>query len=177
MRWRTMSVLIGVATAIAMASLATPGAAAVACVQGVAAWDTLRVRSGPGSGFAAIGGIPPSACGVIVRGRCRGVWCPVGYGGLTGWSSARFLDMAARPQAARPSPAQPIAVGASVCVRGLPAQVTLKVRASPTPSGALLYGFHNGSCGVRITGACVAGYCPVAYQGYRGWADSRYLRR
>lgn len=175
MAWRRLSPLPVVLAVFALAAVLAAGEAAAACVRGVVPWDTLRMRTGPGAGFAEIGSIPAGACGVVVRGPCRGLWCPVGYGSLTGWSNARYLDSGTRrsvaPQSRTIAPA-----GRSVCVRGLPARVTLKVHSAPTPSGALLYGFHNGSCGVRITGACQGGYCPVLYRGFRGWADSRYLR-
>lgn len=170
MVWRhSLMLLAGVAACSLDAT-----AASAACVRGVLPWDTLRVRSGPGAGFGEVGGIPPGACGVAVRGSCRGVWCPVSYGRVAGWSNVRFLD-SGRSSGDLPT-GQAAPSRAIVCVRGLPARETLKVRAAPSPSGALLYGFHNGSCGVRITGACQGGYCPVLYRGFRGWADSRYLR-
>lgn len=62
------------------------------------------------------------------------------------------------------------------CVRGLPDGVPLKVRSGPSAKGTLLYGFHNGSCGVKITGPCRDDYCPVDYRGYRGWAERKFLQ-
>lgn len=61
-------------------------------------------------------------------------------------------------------------------MRGLPDGVPLKIRAAPSAKGTLLYGFHNGSCGIKITGPCRDDYCPVDYRGYRGWAERKYLR-
>jgi uncharacterized protein YraI len=57
--------------------------------------DTLTVRSGPGTEYYHIGDLPYNARGVSV-GRCRysskgGKWCFVRYGGIEGWSSAKYL--------------------------------------------------------------------------------------
>lgn len=173
--YRRIGPVIAGAIAFVALSVLTSTVATAACVRDVAFWDTLRVRTGPGAHFAEVGRIPPAACGVALRGPCRGGWCPVAFGRVAGWSNARFLSPSAAQAPRRTAPGAALA-RTSVCVRGLPPRQTLKVRDTPSPAGGLLYGFHNGSCGVRITGSCAGGYCPVEYRGYRGWADSRYLR-
>jgi uncharacterized protein YraI len=50
------------------------------------------------------------------------------------------------------------------------------VRAGPGSDQPLRYGYPAGICGVRITGPCASGWCPVDYRGYRGWAEQRFLK-
>ncbi|MGE0699066.1 MAG: SH3 domain-containing protein [Hyphomicrobiaceae bacterium] len=63
-----------------------------ACVVHVAPWDTLRLRTGPGVGHEAIGGIPPGDCRVVSAGGCRGDWCRVAWHGRIGWVNTSYLD-------------------------------------------------------------------------------------
>ncbi len=56
-----------------------PARAETGCVIGVASWDTLRVRLGPGAGHPAIGAIPHTACRVRPAGPCLGAWCRVAW--------------------------------------------------------------------------------------------------
>lgn len=53
---------------------------------------------------------------------------------------------------------------------------TLKVRAAPGQNQMLRFGFPAGVCGVKLTGPCKDGWCPVEYRSYKGWAEQRYLR-
>lgn len=62
------------------------------CVVEVAAGDTLRIRRGPGSHHDAIGGIPPSACGVERIGGCHGSWCMIAWRGHRGWVNSQYLN-------------------------------------------------------------------------------------
>lgn len=63
-----------------------------------------------------------------------------------------------------------------VCVVDIPKGDTLKVRAGPGTDQALRYGYPAEVCGVRITGPCADGWCPVDYRGYRGWTEQRFLK-
>jgi SH3-like domain-containing protein len=63
-----------------------------------------------------------------------------------------------------------------VCIVDVPKGDTLKVRAAPGNDQTLRYGYPAGVCGVRITGPCTNGWCPVDYRGYRGWAEQRFLK-
>lgn len=63
-----------------------------ACVSRVAWWDTLRIRSGPGTGHNEIGSIPPGACRVETAGACRGAWCRVAWRGRIGWVNTYYLE-------------------------------------------------------------------------------------
>ena len=63
-----------------------------------------------------------------------------------------------------------------VCVQGIARGETLRVRAGPSASSDLRYGFLPDTCGVKITGDCKDGWCPVEYRGYRGWAEEKNLQ-
>lgn len=56
----------------------------------------LNLRSGPGTRYPVIAGIP-NRVSVEVRGCMPGYnWCQVSFGGLYGWASSRYLAMRVR---------------------------------------------------------------------------------
>jgi hypothetical protein len=59
-------------------------------VSGIRFDDTLAVRSGPSTRYTRIGDLPPDADGIEILECTRG-WCRIRYGGLTGWSYAKYL--------------------------------------------------------------------------------------
>jgi uncharacterized protein YraI len=63
-----------------------------------------------------------------------------------------------------------------MCVRGVATGDTLKVRAGPGLDQSLRYGYPSGACGIKLTGVCKDGWCPVDYRGYRGWAEQKFLK-
>lgn len=75
-----------------------------------------------------------------------------------------------------PAAAAPAAAGAEVCVIDVAKGDTLKVRAGPGSDQTLRFGYPAGACGVKITGPCKDGWCPVDYRGYRGWAEQKFLK-
>lgn len=85
------------------------------------------------------------------------------------------LAVAAPPPAAAPA-TPPAASAREVCVIDVPKEDTLKVRAGPGTDQALRFGFPSGACGVKLTGPCKDGWCPVDYRGYRGWAEQKNLK-
>lgn len=100
-------------------------------------------------------------------------------------AAAAAPPAAPRPQLLPPVP-EPATVGAAVivppavvrevCVVDVAKGETLKVRAGPGPDQALRFGFPPGACGVKLNGPCAAGWCPVEFRGYKGWAEERYLK-
>ncbi len=83
---------------ILLACLAGPAVAtqdgwpALFDVSGVAADDTLNIRSEPGTGGVVIGTLEPDAEGIeVVRPNPRETWGLVNYGEATGWVSLSFL--------------------------------------------------------------------------------------
>ncbi len=85
------------------------------------------------------------------------------------------LDEAKPAASSTPKPATVAAVR-EVCVAGIPEGDTLKVRAGPGFTHALRYGYQPKTCGVKITGACKNGWCPVDFRGYKGWAQKKNLQ-
>ena len=72
-------------------------------------------------------------------------------------------------------PATPQAPG-EVCIVNVAKGDTLKVRAAPGLDQTLRFGFAAGACGVKLTGPCKDGWCPVDYRGYKGWAEEKFLK-
>lgn len=73
-----------------------PYEGAALAVVGVAAEDTLNVRSGPGVSFDVVFELEPLATGVTATGHNRsleggGVWAEVSSRGRTGWANTSFL--------------------------------------------------------------------------------------
>ena len=65
-------------------------------VVGVAADDTLNVRSGPGTEFAVVFELPPTAMNATATGHNRsvrdaGFWSEITADGRTGWANTSFL--------------------------------------------------------------------------------------
>jgi uncharacterized protein YraI len=78
-------------------------------VRGVAPYDVLNVRRGPSEEHVQIAAIPPSGRRVEITGQCRADWCPIRYGGVTGWVNSYYLaeegarqDASGQSSAARP---------------------------------------------------------------------------
>jgi SH3-like domain-containing protein len=49
------------------------------------------------------------------------------------------------------------------------------IRAAPGLRSDALYGILPGTCGIKLTGTCRAGWCPVAIDSFRGWVDRAEL--
>ncbi len=53
--------------------------------------DTLNIRSGPSENFSPIGRLQPQERGVRIIGPCRGDWCPIQHGAVSGWVNRYYL--------------------------------------------------------------------------------------
>lgn len=60
-------------------------------VTGVAGYDVLNVRRGPSEEHVSVASIPPTGRRVEITGECREAWCPIRYGGITGWVNSYYL--------------------------------------------------------------------------------------
>ena len=95
-------------------------------VVGVDADDVLNIRTGPSASFPVVGVMPPDARGIGGLGSCVEGWCPVRYGSVTGWSSARFL--AADSEAPAPAEQATEEQDSSIVSRRVLEDGTLEIR-------------------------------------------------
>jgi uncharacterized protein YraI len=137
-------------------------------VTNVATDDVLHIRSGPGAGLASIGSIPPNGRGVRIVGSCSGPWCPIEYQGTRGWVNKQYLldDTAT---AAAPARTQ------TYRVTNVAADDVLNIRPGPGAGLASVGSIPPNARGVRIVGSCSGQWCPIDYQGTRGWVNKLYL--
>ena len=87
---KLLALVAGAAAIVAVNTADVPKAQA-GCVVGVANWDVLNIRFGPGTRFSIKAAIPPHACGVRFIGPCRRAWCRIGYGPHVGWVHTRYI--------------------------------------------------------------------------------------
>ena len=66
-------------------------------VVGVAPYDVLNIRSGPGVKYRKVGEIPPNSGCVIKTGKCRSKWCEIDYAEMHGWVHTGYLHFMATP--------------------------------------------------------------------------------
>jgi SH3-like domain-containing protein len=91
-------------------------------------------------------------------------------------ATAATVTAAVPPPGPQPKFTAPLSTPGDVCVVDVDKGETLKVRAGPGADQPLRYGYPAGACGVKITGACANGWCPVDYRNYRGWAEQKFLK-
>lgn len=60
-------------------------------VTNVASWDSLNIRTGPGTGYGIRSSIPSGSACVIKTGQCEGKWCKINYADTTGWVNSNYL--------------------------------------------------------------------------------------
>jgi hypothetical protein len=90
--WKQYLAGCGIALTCAAPALAASSATSTA---------NLNIRNGPGTNFAVVGVIARDDA-VTVSGCLAGTsWCQVSYGGIGGWSSARYLSPFNTPGAVR----------------------------------------------------------------------------
>ena len=159
----TMVAVLLAASVVLVSSLG-PSRAEPTCVVDVASWDVLWIRTGPGTAFARVTGIPAGACGVEILGPCERGWCRVSYGSAIGWVSNRYLGRATGGD------------GGAACVVGVANWDVLWLRAGPGTAFARIGSIPPNACGIEITGPCKGRWCRVTYGGADGWTNTRYLR-
>lgn len=82
---------VGKAQARDAAATSSSRSVALYRVTGVAGYDVLNVRRGPSEEHVSIASIPPTGRRVEITGQCREAWCPIRYGGITGWVNRYYL--------------------------------------------------------------------------------------
>ena len=88
-------VILGLMFTTFMTAVSSMAAACACCgtyqVKGVAAYDVLNIRSGPGVRYSKVGAIP-SGSGCVLKTRvCRRRWCKVEFAGVKGWAHTGYL--------------------------------------------------------------------------------------
>jgi uncharacterized protein YraI len=52
---------------------------------------------------------------------------------------------------------------------------TLRVRTGPGVRFEEFAGLPPDACGVEVIGKCAGDWCPIEWQGIRGWVNTRFL--
>lgn len=140
-------------------------------VVNVAADDVLNVRQGPGARYAIVAALPPDSRGVRLVGsvQCVGVWCEIQHRVGTGWVNTLYL---AYDVAAIAAPTQSMQ---TYRVINVASDDVLNIRSGPGAGLASIGTILPNSHGIRIVGSCSGQWCPIEYQGTRGWVNKQYL--
>lgn len=124
----------------------------------------LHLRSGPGTSNSSLTVIP-AGTSVSITGSAQNGFLPVAYNGLSGWSSATFLNTGGSPTA--PAPAPP-----STSTMVTTARLNLRVNSSL--SAAVLTVMPSGAS-VTVNGSAQSGFLPATYGARSGWASADFL--
>ncbi|MBJ6608842.1 MAG: SH3 domain-containing protein [Candidatus Thiothrix moscowensis] len=152
----TLALLLGAGASPAHATADGPDYYAVTRVNGA---DTLFIRSLPSSSGRVIGNIPFNAVRVQNLGTRSGGWCKVKYGTTSGWAGCQHLTESDGNR--------------YYATHGYSDR--LNIRKSPSTSARVVGTIPPLETGLQGTGECNTSWCPVDYQGKRGWVGRRYL--
>ncbi len=116
----------------------------------------LTVRTGPGTGYAAIGSLPKGST-VAVYSISNG-WAQVNINGQTGYASMTYLSKAS----------------SSETTKKVTARSGLNMRSQPSTSGSIIVAIPYGTTVTVSQESNDWGY--VTYNGRSGWASMTYLQ-
>ena len=135
----------------------------------------LNMRSGPGTGFGVVRGIP-SGAQVDVMGGTQNGFLPVRYLGSTGWSSTDFLrtGTAATPTPTTPPVVPTVTPDDPVTGAGVVNVARLNFRSGPGIASSVIGVLTNGTQ-VSITGAAENGFLPIRANNRDGWASAEFI--
>lgn len=138
-------------------------------VVGVAAGDTLNVRSGPGAKFADIGDIARNGAVNVLGYNTAGTWAKIQYRGKIGWVSAKYLSTGMR------SDGSALATGPHVVTGIKPNDPDrgLVVRTGAGSSFAALGVLRNNTAVHVIQRS--GDWAMISVEGGVGWVNSAYL--
>jgi uncharacterized protein YgiM (DUF1202 family) len=172
---RLMALIFGAA----LIALALPVSKALACaccetyaVTGVASWDTLNVRSGPGTGFQIIRRLPHNESCITMTGERQSNWVRINanMSGATGWVNAKHL---AFRRTAAPDPGND-QYRYLACVTGVRANDVLNIRSGRSGNSPTVGMIPPGESGVEVY-QDVGSWSHVRYGGVTGWVANRFL--
>ena len=125
----------------------------------VAGTDGLALRHIASSRGRIVARIPFNAVRVQNKGDRSGSWCKVQYATSVGWASCQHLTESDGNR--------------YYSTQGYTDR--LNIRKTPSTSAAVVGTIPPLETGLQGTGECSASWCPVDYQGKRGWVGRRYL--
>ncbi|QTR51055.1 SH3 domain-containing protein [Candidatus Thiothrix anitrata] len=125
----------------------------------VAGTDTLALRDAPSSRGKILARIPFNAVRVKNEVERRSGWCKVQYARTLGWVGCKHLTESDGNR--------------YYSTQGYTDR--LNIRKTPSTSAAVVGTIPPLETGLQGTGECSASWCPVDYQGKRGWVGRRYL--
>ncbi|MDD5391587.1 MAG: SH3 domain-containing protein [Thiothrix sp.] len=160
MQIRILTVVLGLAlSASAFNAYATADGPDFYAVTRVMGTDSLALRSSPASSGRVLTYIPFNAVKVQNKVERSNGWCKVAYAGKTGWAACKYL---AESDGNR-----------YYATHGYTDR--LNIRKTPSTSAAVVGTIPPEETGLQGTGECSATWCPINYQGKRGWVGRRYL--
>ena len=130
------------------------------CVINVSTEDRLNIRAKPSAQAPVQAAKRQNQCGIVVTGSCKGNWCPVEDGHVTGWVNRHFIGMV--------SPAL-------YCVARVAAGDSLNLRAYPSAQSRVLTKLDRHQCDIAFLPYAVGGWQKIRAGGWEGWASRRYL--
>ena len=146
----------------------------------------LYMRSGPGTTYSMLKIIPSGTIVQLLDGS--GEWKKIVYGGITGWSSGKFLVMVtapAPPVVVEPVPVEPPVVPEPIVIAPVPVPVPAPVKVQKRVTASLNLrtgvGTTNPILVVLPKGAVVdviktsGDWNQVTYGQYTGWCSGNYL--
>ena len=125
--------------------------------------DSLSLRSQPTTSSAVKTYIPFNSIRIKYLNQESGIWRYVQYNGVKGWASSLYLA----PYGA--------GEGHYYATHGYRSPVHLKVRSRPTVRSRIKTQIPEFETGVEGRGACTKSWCPVTYNGVKGWVSRSYI--
>ena len=125
----------------------------------VAGIDSLNLRATPVISGRIVGYIPFNAVRVQNLGERLNGWCKVKYANSSGWAACSHLTESDGNR--------------YYASQGY--NDRLNIRKTPSTTAAIVGTIPPLETGIQGTGECSSTWCPIDYQGKRGWVGRRYL--
>ncbi len=167
--------------AVTAITVGLPAAKALACaccgtysVSGVATWDTLNVRSGPGTGYAITQKLASDEGCITKTGERQGNWVRINAGGGSGRVNQKYLQYFQGPVAPGPGHGNPCSN--TWQVYGVASNDVLNMRAGPGSNYSIVGIFQPGDCGISLSGGRSGNWVQINSEQISGWVNQSYLR-
>ena len=155
------------ATATPIPNVPIPAGTPIAVAVVNTAGTSLMARTGPGTEYPSIRGLP-SGVQVDVLGAAVNGWRPVRYAGTMGWVDGRYLTIGATQ-----SPDLPLID--DIADAKVTTTAATSLRSGPATSYTNLVTIPADTR-IETLGADYNGWTPVRFYGYKGWVPSSLIR-